>query len=63
MQQKWSNQLPISTTVMPITEGGIEYYIRNLKQMKRQFFDRVLGREHALLNEPKKKAKQLGYEE
>jgi len=63
MQQKWCDQLPISTTVMPITKRGLEYYIRNFKQLKRQLFDKVLGLEHTLLNAPKKKAKQLGYEE
>lgn len=63
MQKKWHHQLPISTTVMPITNSGLEYYVRNVKQLKRKLVDRVLGRKNSMNDDPKKKAIQLGYEE
>jgi len=63
MQKKWHHQLPISTTVMPITKSGLEYYVRNLKQLKRKLFDKALGLKHMLVDDPKKLARELGYEE
>jgi len=56
--KKWKKYLPIHTTVMPVNTYGIEFFYRNLRQLKNIFFPPVL----VTLDQPVTKAKELGYE-
>lgn len=62
MKKKWRNNLPIATTVIPITRHGLEYYYRNMKQLRRKLLDLCMHNVVLQCDDPKEKSRQLSYE-
>ncbi|HZZ43832.1 MAG TPA: glycosyltransferase [Tepidisphaeraceae bacterium] len=60
MQRKWSNELPIRTSVIPLTRSGWPLYKHLLRRELRLIRQRTIARQRH--PHPTELAKQLGYE-